>query len=403
MSAFDITAIDPVTGALHTERVDADSSELARTHLASRGLTVVSVKKAGLELRGDLPFMKPRVKPKDLAMFARQFATMINAGMPMLRAMSIMVKQTSNKTLREVLRSVQRDIEGGSKLSAAIAAHNETFPPLMISMVRSGEVGGFLDRALTEVATAIEKEVKLRRQIVSAMTYPVVVLIMALLGTVAMLIFVVPTMTSMFTDMGGQLPLPTRIVVALSDFMKIAAIPLAVVIVAFMAWWGKNKNKPKVRAVVDPIKLRVPVFGPLIKKISLARLCRNLSVMLGAGVPILTALQIVADTADNTVVKDAVLDAATKVENGGNLSEHLGAGGVIPDMVVQMVAVGEDTGETDMMLDKAATFYDDEIEATTSQLSSLLEPLLIVIVALIMGSLVIAMYLPTFAVFDLVE
>lgn len=403
MSTFTVVAVDPTTGQRFDEKVQADNVELARANMTTRGLTVVDVKKAGLGLNGDLPFMKARVKPRDLAVFSRQFATMINAGMPMLRAMSIMVRQTDNTTLREVLREVQADLEGGSRLSEAIAKHDVIFPPLMVSMIRAGELGGFLDKALLEVATAIEKDVKLRGKIKSASTYPVVVMSMGVLGTIAMLLFVVPTFTSMFTDLGGELPLPTRIVVVLSDGLKVAGLPLVALIIAFVIWWRNNKNKRAVRDRVDPIKLRLPIFGSLIKKIALSRFARNLSVMLGAGVPILDALAVVADTADNAVVRNAVLAASAKVETGGTLSDHLGIGGVIPDMVVQMVAVGEESGATDSMLAKVATFYDEEVESTTEALASLIEPILIVAMGIVLGSLVIAMYMPTFAVFDLVK
>ena len=403
MTAFNITAIDPMTGRQVQERVEADTEDGARAQVSARSLVVVDAKPAGAGLSMEISLMKKRVKPKDLAVFARQFATMINAGMPMLRSLSVLTKQTANPTLRSTLSRITNDIEGGLSLSDAIAVHDEIFPPLMVAMVKSGEVGGFLDVALAEVATSIEKDVKLRGKIKSASTYPVVVMLMGVLGTVAMLIFVVPTFTSMFTDMGGELPLPTRIVVNLSTALKYAGGPLAALLVVFSFWWGKNKNKAYVREALDPVKLRLPVFGPLVKKISLARFTRNLSVMLGSGVPILDALTVVAETAGNTVVRDAVLNSANHIRGGDTLSDHLGDGGVIPDMVVQMVAVGEDSGAMPQMLKKVAEFYEEDVESTTEQLASLLEPFLIVAMGLVLGSLVVAMYLPTFMIFDLVQ
>lgn len=403
MSLYTVEALDPSTGQMLTERVEADSVDNATAQLNARGLRVVDVRQAKSGLSMEISFLSGRVKGKDLAVFSRQFATMMAAGMPMLRSLSVLIRQTANPKLKETLQAIAHDVEAGMSLSDAVAVHDKVFPPLMVAMIKSGEVGGFLDTAMHEIATSIEKDVKLRGQIKSALTYPVAVMIMAVLGTTGMLIFVVPTFTQMFTDMGGELPLPTRIVVAMSDFLKVAIWPAIPIGIAAGVLWRKNKNTEKVRNIVDPLKLKMPIFGPLLLKIALARFTRNLSVMLRSGVPILESLKVVADTSGNNVVRDSVLNAAKFIEAGEALSAHLGDGGIIPDMVVQMVAVGEDTGAMDQMLEKVSAFYETEVEATTDQLSSLMEPILIVSMGVILGALVVAMYLPTFQIFNLIE
>ena len=403
MSLYTVEALDPSTGQLLTERVEADSVDNATAQVNARGLRVVDVRQAKSGLNMEISFLSSGVKGKDLAVFARQFATMMAAGMPMLRSLSVLIRQTANPKLKETLQAIAHDVEAGMSLSDAVAVHDKVFPPLMVAMIKSGEVGGFLDTAMHEIATSIEKDVKLRGQIKSALTYPIAVMIMAILGTTGMLIFVVPTFTQMFTDMGGELPLPTRIVVAMSDFLKVVIWPAIPIGIAAGVLWRRNKNTEKVRNFVDPLKLKMPIFGPLLRKIALARFTRNLSVMLRSGVPILESLKVVADTSGNNVVRDTVLNAAKFIEAGDPLSAHLGDGGVIPDMVVQMVAVGEDTGAMDQMLEKVSTFYETEVEATTDQLSSLMEPILIVSMGVILGALVVAMYLPTFQIFNLIE
>ena len=403
VTTYTARALDPRTGQVITEKVDAQTESEVRSGLVLRGLTPLDVKGKAKGLDMEIPGMKKKIKPGDLAVFTRMFATMIAAGMPMLRALTVITKQTENTSLKEILEKVTASVQGGKSLSISLEEHPTTFPPLMVNMVRSGEVGGFLDIALRQVAESTEADVKLRSEIKSAATYPVVVLIMGVVAAIAMLLFIIPVFAGMFQDLGGTLPLPTRIVMGISDVLKVIALPSIPVIVGFNIWWSKNKNTPKVREFLDPVKLKLPVFGPLVRKIAIARFARNLSVMLSSGVQILEALSVVGETAGNTAVRDAVDNAAAHVKQGKQLSDHLGDGGVFPEMTVQMIAVGEESGATDDMLAKIAEFYDQQVEATTKKLASLLEPLLIVAMGIMLGGLIVAMYLPTFQIFNLIQ
>jgi type IV pilus assembly protein PilC len=294
-------------------------------------------------------------------------------------------------------------VETGLALSNAMAKHPNVFPPLMVNLTRAGEVGGFLDTVLLQVAANYEAEVKLRSKIKSAMTYPVVVLIMAVLAVTGMLLFIVPVFAGMFAELGATLPAPTRVLVFLSEKMKFLA-PLGLVgFIVFLFVWKRVKHKDAVRNTLDPLKLKIPVFGGLFQKVALTRFCRNLGTMLKAGVPILQALDIVADTTGNVVLAHATRDVQESVRRGETLAGPLASHPVFPPMVVQMLSVGEDTGALDTMLGKIAEFYDAEVEATTESLTALLEPLMIAFLGGIVGSMIIALYMPIFKIFDLVE
>jgi type IV pilus assembly protein PilC len=301
------------------------------------------------------------------------------------------------------LSQVRNDVETGNPLSASLAQHPAIFPPLMINMVRAGEVGGFLDGVLLQIAENYEAEVKLKGKIKSAMTYPVVVFVMAILAVTGMLLFIVPVFAKMFEGLGAPLPLPTRILVVLSEIVKVGFPFMVVGLFVFMFVWRKVKHKPQVANVIDPLKLKMPVFGPLMQKIALSRFTRNFGTMLHAGVPILQSLDIVADTSGNVVVARAVRDVQESVRNGESLTAPLSQHSVFPPMVVQMMSVGEDTGQMDEMLHKISEFYDQEVEATTEALTSLIEPLMIAFLGGIVGAMIIAMYMPIFKVFDLIQ
>ncbi len=273
----------------------------------------------------------------------------------------------------------------------------------MVNMVRAGEVGGFLDGVLLRIAANYEEEVRLKGKIKSAMTYPVVVFVMALLAVTGMLLFIVPIFAKMFEGLGAQLPAPTLLLVKLSDLLKMGFIPIAIGLIAFVIIWKKIKHKEQVRNVLDPIKLKIPVFGPLFQKIALSRFTRNFGTMLHAGVPILQSLDIVADTSGNVVVARAVRDVQDSVRNGESLTEPLTHHAIFPPMVVQMLAVGEDTGALDAMLEKISEFYDQEVESTTESLTALIEPLMIAVLGGLVGSMIIALYMPIFKVFDLIK
>jgi len=305
--------------------------------------------------------------------------------------------------LAKVLAQVRGDVESGVALSDAMGRHKEIFPPIMLNMIKAGEVGGFLEGVLVSLADNFEAEVRLRSKIKSAMTYPVVVFIIAIIAVIGMLLFIVPIFAGMFSSLGGQLPAPTRFLVFLSTVMKWIAIPLLVVVIGGSIWWGRHKNDLAVRERIDPMRLKLPIFGTLFQKVAIARFTRNFGTMLRSGVPILQALDIVGDTSGNVVVTHAVKDVQDAVRTGQSLTGPLARHKVFPSMVVQMMAVGEDTGALDEMLDKIAEFYDQEVEATTEQLTSLIEPLMIVVLGSIIGGMIVALYMPIFSIFDLIK
>ncbi|WP_324778100.1 type II secretion system F family protein [Microterricola pindariensis] len=394
-------------GKISKGKIDAVSSGAVAVRLREMGLSPVSISEApagtGLNMEINLGGLGGRVKLKDLAVASRQMATMIAAGLSLLRTLTILAGQTENKKLASTLDAVRSDIETGGSLSGSMAKHGEIFPPIMIHLVRAGETGGFLERSLEQVADNFEAEVKLVNTVKSALTYPVVVLIMALLAMVGMLIFIVPVFENMFAGLGGELPFATKILVVLSQAMVWIGPILLVLGIVFGIWWGKNKHTEEVRKVVDPMKLKLPVFGDLFKKVALARFTRNFSTMLGAGVPILQALAIVGETSGNYVIEEALKKVAESVRQGRSIAEPLSHEEVFPPMIVQMVTVGEDAGSLEQMLAKIADFYDEEVESTTKQLTSLIEPLMIAVIGVVIGSMIVALYMPVFSVFDQIK
>ena len=391
-------------GKIVSGRLDAETQAQVAQKLKQMGYAPVSISeyKAGMKKELSVPGFGGRVKLKDLAVMSRQFATMINSGLSLLRALSILAEQTDNKKLAAVLSDVRNDVETGTSLSSAFAKHPETFPPLMVNMTRAGEVGGFLDEVLLQIAANYEAEVRLRGKIKAAMTYPVVVFVIAILAVVGMLLFIVPTFAKMFSSLGGQLPAPTRVLVWMSHTLKFMAPFLLVALIVGVFVWRRVKRNEKVRNFVDPLKLKLPVFGTLFQKIALSRFSRNLGTMMHSGVPILQSLEIVADTTGNVVVARAVRDVQDSVRSGESLAGPLANHKVFPPMVVQMMAVGEDTGALDTMLHKISEFYDQDVEATTESLTALIEPLMIAFLGGIIGSMIIALYMPIFKIFDLI-
>ncbi|WP_166786438.1 type II secretion system F family protein [Cryobacterium sp. TMT2-15-1] len=387
--------------------LDAASESAAMARVRTMGLSPVSMvvvpQGAGLNMEINIPGFTKGVGLKDLAIMSRQMATMIGAGLSLLRTLNILAEQTESKPLTKILVAVRDDVETGVSISDSMAHHAEAFPPLMVNMVRAGETGGFLEGALESIAENFEKEVKLRGTIKSAMTYPVIVLIMSLVSVVAMLIFIVPVFENMFTNLGGQLPLPTMLLVYLSRSMVYVVPILAVVGIAFAIWWPRNKNSEHVRKFLDPLKLKLPVFGPLLKKIAVARFSRNFANMIGAGVPILQALHIVGETSGNWVVERALVKVADSVRQGHSISGPLALEPVFPNMVVQMIAVGEDSGSLEQMLNKIADFYDQEVESATEQLTAMIEPLMVAFLGVVVGGMIVALYLPIFNISTLIE
>ncbi|MBT1675442.1 type II secretion system F family protein [Curtobacterium aurantiacum] len=404
--AFDYRGRDGA-GKLVKGRLDAASEGAVVQRLRGMGVSPIAITEAkagtGLQTEIKIPGFEKGVGLKDLAIMSRQASTMLTSGLALLRTLTILSDQTENKKLKDIIGKVRDDVERGVSFSDAVAKYPVDFPPIMINMIRAGETGGFLDQAMDSIATNFEKEHKLRSTIKSAMTYPVVVLVMSLVAVTIMLIFIVPIFQDMFSSLGGTLPLPTQILVTLSHAMRYVAIPLAVVVLLSWLWWRANKNTERVRAFIDPITLKLPVFGPLQKKIVIARFARNFSNMIGAGVPILQALRIVGEVSNNFVVKRALDNVAEAVRKGESIAVPLAAQAVFPAMVTQMVAVGEDAGSLEIMLEKIAVFYDAEVEATTDALTSLIEPLLIAFLGVVVGGMIIALYMPIFQITNVVQ
>lgn len=404
-TSFDYSARDR-TGKLVKGTLEAGDAGAVLARLKSQGLAPVSVEASkagkGMQMEISLPGAN-RVGLKDLALMSRQFATMVSSGLSLIKALSILADQTESKKLAATLAEVRAEVESGTALSTALARHVNVFPPLMINMIRAGEVGGFLDQVLVQLAENFESEVKLKAKIKSAMTYPVVVFVIAIIAVIGMLLFIVPVFTKMFSDLGGELPLPTKILVMLSAAMKWAAPIGLVLFIVWAATWPKLKHRDSVRNVVDPLKLKLPIFGTLTQKIALSRFSRNLGTMLRSGVPILQSLEIVGGAAGNVVVQRASIEVMESVRSGQSLAGPLAKHPVFPAMVVQMMSVGEDTGALDQMLHKISDFYDQEVEATTDALTSLIEPLMIAVLGGIIGSMIIALYMPIFGVFNLIN
>ena len=404
--AFDYRGRDGA-GKLVKGRLDAASEGAVVARLRGMGVSPIDISEAkagtGLQTEIKIPGLEKGVGLKDLAIMARQASTMLSSGLSLLRALSILADQTDNKKLTEILGKVRDEVERGVAFSDAVAKYPVDFPPIMINMIRAGETGGFLDQAMDSIATNFEKEHKLRSTIKSAMTYPVVVLCMSLAAVVIMLIFIVPIFQDMFSSLGGQLPLPTQVLVTLSHAMRWLAPVLAVAVIVGWLWFRANKNTDRFRSFRDPIMLRLPVFGGLTRKIVIARFARNFSNMIGAGVPILQALSIVGQVSNNFVVQKALERVAEDVRKGESIAAPLARESIFPAMVSQMVAVGEDAGSLEIMLEKIAVFYDSEVESTTESLTALIEPLLIAFLGVVVGGMIIALYLPIFQITSLVK
>ena len=392
-------------GKMAAGSMEAESEEAVVGRLRQLGYAPISIepeKGAGLKTEVKLPGTG-RVKLKDLAVFSRQFATMINSGLSLLRSLTILGEQTSNRRLGEVILQVRAEVEKGTSLSAALARHPKVFNRLYVSMVRAGEIGGFLDQVLVKVAETFEKEVELRGKIRSAMTYPVVVSIMVVGIVAAMLIFIVPTFAALYDSLGGTLPLPTRMLMGASNILRRFFLVVLLVVVVLVFLFRRWKATDQGRYQVDRFKLKVKVFGPLFHKTALSRFSRTLSTLIRAGVPILQALEIVGETVNNMVISRAVHDVQDAVREGESLATPLAKHATFPAMVVQMMAVGEETGALDTMLSKVADFYDQEVEAAVASLTSMIEPILIAVMGAAVGGMVIALYMPLFNIINLVK
>ncbi len=386
--------------------MEASSQAKVATALRQRGFQPIAIEEkqdSALNKEIHIPGLTDRVGTKDIAIFSRQFSTMINAGLSLLRSLSILAEQSDNSTLSKVILAVKADVEKGTSLSQAMENHPKVFNKLYTSMVKAGEVGGVLDETLIRLADTLESQVALRQKVKSAMMYPIAVFGLVILIVTGMLIFVVPMFENLYADLGGTLPLPTRVLVAISSAMTsywwlVLAVNLGIVF-SFRAWVKTTSG----RATFDAIKLKIPIFGNLIHKTAIARFSHTMASLTRTGVPILQAMDIVADTAGNEVVARAMLDVKSSVSEGESIAEPLSGHDVFPPMVVQMIAVGEETGQLDTMLEKIGTFYDREVEALVEGLTSLIEPLLIVVLGVTVGGMLIALYLPMFNVVNLLQ
>ncbi|MBV8516638.1 MAG: type II secretion system F family protein [Acidobacteria bacterium] len=373
----------------------ADSKDAVITVMRRQQIVVTAVKEKGKEIA--LPKFGGRVPPQQIAIFTRQFSVMIDAGLPLVQCLEILGSQQDHKTFKRTLVQVRQDVESGSNLADAMRKHPKVFNDLFTNMVAAGEAGGILDTILQRLATYIEKAVKLNSQVKSAMIYPVAVISIACIVVAVILWKVIPVFASLFESLGAQLPLPTRVVIALSnfiaDFWWLVTIVVIALIVSVRRYHGTYKGK----RVIDGLLLKMPVLGMLLRKIAVARFCRTLATLTSSGVPILDGLQITARTAGNSIVEDAIMATRKSVEEGKTISEPLGDTDVFPSMVVQMIGVGEQTGALDTMLTKIADFYEDEVDVAVAGLMKLLEPILIAFLGVAIGGIVIAMYMPMFS------
>ena len=393
------------SGKMVKGRVDAAGEASVVSRLRTMGIAPVSIQQVtgGTGLNRDISMgglFDKKVTIKDLSVMSRQLATMIGAGLPLLKSLTILADQSENPKLASTLDEVRGAVEEGSTFSDSLAKHPRIFPPIFVNLVRAGEVGGFLETSLESVAKNYEKEVELKATIKSALTYPVVVLIMALLAVVGMILFIVPVFDDLFSNLGGELPLPTRILVVISQNMVWVGPLVIVSAIVGTIWWRANRHTPKFRAVWEPLLLKMPVFGDLFKKIAIARFTRNFGTMIGSGVPILQALSIIGSTSGNWEVEQAVQSVQDSVRQGRTIAAPLATQPIFPSMVTQMIAVGEDSGALETMLEKIADFYDSEVQSTTEALTSLIEPLMIAFLGVILGGMIVALYLPIFDIFN---
>ncbi|MFM7231743.1 MAG: type II secretion system F family protein [bacterium] len=390
-----------LAGEAQTGEIEVGRQEEALEVLRKKRILVTSLrpKSAGLALP---KFGGPGVSTKDLAIFTRQFATMISAGLPLVQCLDILAKQASKPAFGKVISDTTREVEAGSTLSDALGHHKNVFDDLFRNMVAAGEAGGVLDEILMRLATYIEKADALKRKVQSAMVYPAVVLSVAMGATAFMLIFIIPTFAKMFTDFGGELPLPTKIVLIMSDVLVnwwwAGVLGIVVGAVALKRYYATEDGQRR----IDGLLIRMPVLGDVLLKGAVARFTRTLGTLIASGVPILAGLEITARTAGNKVIAEAIMNARASIREGETVSAPLKASGVFPPMVTQMIAVGEQTGALDEMLTKIAAFYEAEVDTAVDTLTSIIEPVMIVVMGGIVGGMVVAMYLPMFKLINVV-
>ena len=376
----------------------ADSKEIALASLRRQNIVVTGIRERGKEI--SLTKVGRKVPPKTLAVFTRQFSVMIDAGLPLVQCLEILANQQEHKNFQKILLQVRQDVEAGSTLADAMRRHPKAFDALYVNMVAAGEAGGILDTILQRLSVYIEKAVKLKNQVRSALIYPVAVIVIAAIVVAVILLKVIPTFAALFMSLGAELPLPTRVVIASSNFLAryfiFFVIGVAAGAYALRRYYATHTG----RRVIDGMLLKMPILGSILRKVAVARFCRTLATLTSSGVPILESLDITARTAGNAIVEDAIYETRRSVEGGKTIIEPLKATNIFPNMVVQMIGVGEQTGALDAMLNKIADFYEDEVDVSVAGLVKLLEPVLIFILGVVIGGIVIAMYLPMFTLIN---
>jgi type IV pilus assembly protein PilC len=403
MPLFEYTARNSANGQIQKGQVDVKSREEVSAYLRKNRMMLVSVREAPKKMTLGGGLGKARVKIRDIVIFTRQFATMINAGLPLVQSLTILADQTENKTLKEVTKAVVHDVEAGNTLADAFAKHPNAFTSLYVNMVAAGEAGGILDTILIRLATFLEKSDALIRKVKGAMIYPAVIFSVAIIAIAVLLIFVIPTFQSMFASVNMELPLPTRFVIGMSNlligFWWAFVAGIAGLVFSLKKYYATIGGQRR----IDGLLLRAPVLGDILRKSAVSRFTRTLGTLISSGVSILDGLEITAKTAGNMVVHDAVMESRHSIAGGETISAPLAKSQVFPPMVISMIAVGEQTGGLDEMLTKIADFYDEEVDVAVSSLLSLMEPVMIVVLGVIVGGMVVAMYLPIFDMMNAVQ
>lgn len=372
--------------------IEADDLESAKVLLTRQGIAIDKIKKKPIEI----VLFPEKVTQKNIVVFTRQFSVMINAGLPLVQCLSLLGNQADNKTFGKTINEIRRSVERGDTFSDALRKHPKTFDTLYSNMIEAGEVGGILDTILVRLANYMEKAMKLKAKVKSALVYPISIVVIAIVVVAFLMIFVIPTFVQMFSELGGSLPGPTKLVMTISGIFQHYTIHMIVILAVFIFLFKRFYSTEKGQIVVDTLALKVPVFGPLIRKVAVAKFTRTLGTLISSGVPIIQGLDITARTAGQKVIENAIISTIESIKEGQTLSAPLARAKVFPPMVVQMIDVGEETGALDTMLEKIADFYDDEVDTAVDALTSLLEPVLMVFLGVVIGFIVVAMYLPIF-------
>ena len=402
---FHYNSID-ATGRKTKGTVEAANESAAMHMLKQRGEVPLELTAAGQGLNRELkiPGLGNRTKLKDLAVFGRQFATMTSSGMSLLRSLAILEEQTSSAALKKAVGEVRTDVAGGVSLSASLAKHEKVFPRLMVAMIRAGEAGGMIDSALLQIAESLEKDTALRGKIKSALTYPAIVLGFTFVLIAGVLIFIVPIFESMFKNLGGELPAITQFLVDASHNMWwIGPLFLLITVGGTTVFKRRLRESAELRLAFDRFKLRMPVFGPLVRKLAMSRFSRNLGLLLNVGVPVMQALSVVGETTGNEVINAAMRDVQSAVRDGQPMSSALRHHKIFPEMVTQMIEVGEESGQISQMLDKVADFYDREVDSAAESLTASIEPIMVLVMGAVVGGMVICLYLPMFTIYQNIQ